>query len=111
MSEARQRGYAVELIFVGIDNPQTNIERVSERVAAGGHYVPDDDVRRRYTRSMENLPRAVASADRVTVFDNSSIGRPIQVLLIKAEVISVLVNDIPLWVVTHLGTLLQRGQE
>src|ERR1017187_3942550 len=34
--------------------PNGSIQRVRERVAQGGHDVPDADVRRRYTRSLTN---------------------------------------------------------
>ena len=42
----------------------------SRRVLAGGHNVPEMDVRRRYLRSLQNLS-AAGIADRVPLFDNS----------------------------------------
>lgn len=41
-------------------------------MARGGHDVPPQDVIRRFSRSLENLPKAVNLADRVTILDNSS---------------------------------------
>jgi predicted ABC-type ATPase len=41
MDQARQRGFAVHLIFVGTDNVQTNIDRIAVRVVQGGHHVPE----------------------------------------------------------------------
>jgi len=39
---------------------------------AGGHDVPEEDVRRRYKRSFENLPIAIKRADHTILFDNST---------------------------------------
>lgn len=54
MAEAKRKGWQVALICIGVDNVQTSIERVAQRVAAGGHNVPEEDIRRRYTRSLAN---------------------------------------------------------
>jgi predicted ABC-type ATPase len=48
---ARQAGYRISLVFVTLDSPKLCIARIRERVAQGGHYVPDVDVRRRFIRS------------------------------------------------------------
>ena len=68
---ARQRGFEVHLIYVSLDSPERNIQRVKERVAAGGHHVPDEDVRRRYERSLANLAEACRISSEATVYDNS----------------------------------------
>ena len=54
--------------------------RVASRAARGGHSVPYEDVIRRFARSLENLPKAIALADKATILDNSTQGyRLIQV--------------------------------
>ena len=54
--------------------------RVASRAARGGHSVPYEDVIRRFVRSLENLPKAIALADKATILDNSTQGyRLIQV--------------------------------
>lgn len=45
---------------------------LENRVLAGGHDVPEEDVRRRYRRSFENLPIAIKRADHAILFDNST---------------------------------------
>jgi predicted ABC-type ATPase len=37
-------------------------QRIAERVAQGGHYVPAEDVRRRYFRGLSNLEQVLADA-------------------------------------------------
>jgi predicted ABC-type ATPase len=51
LSEARNRGYYITLVFVTLDSPELCIARIRERVARGGHFVPDEDVRRRFHRA------------------------------------------------------------
>ena len=72
---AKAAGFFVQLFFVGIDNPNTNVERVALRVAQGGHAVPEDRIVARWGRTMELLHRAIGSAHRAFVFDNSAAGQ------------------------------------
>jgi len=72
LGELRQSGYEVFLFYYWLDSAELAIRRVAERVRAGGHHIPDDDVRRRYGRSVKNfldLYRPVA--DYWEVMDNS----------------------------------------
>lgn len=71
MRAARAIGFEVHLIFVALDTPERNIQRVRERVVQGGHDVSDEDIRRRYQRSFANLLAAVRVAHRSSLFDNS----------------------------------------
>jgi predicted ABC-type ATPase len=71
MRRARDAGFKVNLVFVGAQGADLSIARVAQRVAAGGHGVPPEDVRRRTVRSMVNLGPAIALADRAYVVDNT----------------------------------------
>ena len=46
----RNSGYLVTLHFIELATADMAVRRVAERVAAGGHDVPEADVRRRFTR-------------------------------------------------------------
>lgn len=72
MLDARDRGFEIVLVYIGTENVEINLARIRNRVLAGGHDVPEGDVRRRYKRSLENLPIAVKRADHVILFDNST---------------------------------------
>jgi len=52
---AQECGYEVILLFFYLPSPQLAIGRVAHRVRNGGHYVPDDEVIRRYYRGLKNL--------------------------------------------------------
>lgn len=41
--------------FIFAESPEILIERIAERVEKGGHFVPDEDVRRRFARGRENF--------------------------------------------------------
>ena len=80
MSEAKKKGYSIELVYIGLESSDLAWARVASRAARGGHSVPYEDVIRRFTRSLENLPKAIALADKATILDNSTQGyRLIQV--------------------------------
>jgi predicted ABC-type ATPase len=72
MLKARDRGFEVVLVYIGTNNVEINLLRIANRVLAGGHDVPEADVRRRYRRSLQNLPVAIQRADHVMLFDNSN---------------------------------------
>jgi predicted ABC-type ATPase len=59
------------LIYVLLDSPERNIERVRIRVAKGGHNVPKAKIAERYVRSLAQLPWFLRQADRAYIFDNS----------------------------------------
>ena len=50
-----EQGYDVHLIYLWLGSPEIAIARVQERVRAGGHYVPEATIRRRYKRGVENF--------------------------------------------------------
>ncbi len=55
LRECREAGYTVHLLFVWLRSPELAIERVAHRVAAGGHHIPEEVVRRRYVRGIQNF--------------------------------------------------------
>lgn len=65
-------GWRVELIYLALPNAEMSRLRVAERVAHGGHNIPDTDVARRFPRSLYNVLNIFASkADQSSCFMNS----------------------------------------
>jgi len=65
-------GYRFELLYVMLRSPELAVERVSRRVAGGGHAIPHSDIRRRFHRSAYNLfDRYIPLAHKWEVYDNS----------------------------------------
>jgi predicted ABC-type ATPase len=52
---AQEVGYKVTLLFIWLDSPLAAIQRVADRVAEGGHNIPEDVIARRYHRGIFNL--------------------------------------------------------
>jgi predicted ABC-type ATPase len=76
MARAKALGYRVLLVFVHLDDIDLNLARISQRVAAGGHDVPEDRVRSRAPRVIDNIASALPLADEVFFLDNSSAEDP-----------------------------------
>jgi predicted ABC-type ATPase len=56
--EARlAEGYRVHLVFLWLPSPDLAVTRVADRVARGGHGVPEEVVRRRYAAGLRNFFR------------------------------------------------------
>jgi predicted ABC-type ATPase len=72
MKEAKRSGYKINLAYIGIDDVSLSRTRVKTRVTKGGHNVPNEDIARRYERSINNLPKAFEVADRAYILDNST---------------------------------------
>lgn len=51
----REAGWRVELLFLALSRVEVSKARVAERVARGGHDVPNSDLERRFPRSLRNL--------------------------------------------------------
>lgn len=50
IEEARSRGYIVIVMHVGVESPDLSVARVKGPVGEGGHDVPEEKIRTRYTR-------------------------------------------------------------
>ncbi len=71
LERAKMLGYEVRCVYVLTCDENINVARVRARAAAGGHTVPEDKTRARYTRALRLLPRLIAVCDRILVYDNS----------------------------------------
>jgi predicted ABC-type ATPase len=95
--EARAEGYEIHLTFVALDSPERCIARIRTRALRGGHSVPDADVRRRYERSLSNLPAALYMVDIAKVYDNSGDKHRL-VLTVQSGVVIYRMATLPNWV-------------
>ena len=67
-------------------------------VAQGRHNLPQEDIRRRYARSLANLPAAIELADRATILDNSTVAGHQLVLIVENGRVVEQVRELPEWV-------------
>lgn len=71
MEKAREKGYFVVFLFVGLDSPEKSRARVTARVQKGGHDVPTAKINSRYPRVLENAREGVKIASLALLVDNS----------------------------------------
>jgi predicted ABC-type ATPase len=95
----QQRGYRVHLMFLWLRTADLAVSRVMDRVRAGGHHVPEDEVRRRYQAGLRNLFKLyIPLADGWKVLDNSETGGP-RVIATGRDSAHVVVSDANGWAV------------
>jgi len=74
LRKAKSHGYQVAAVFVWLPAVAMAVQRVRDRVIAGGHDVPIDVITRRYWRGLANFWNLYRPlADQWLVYDNSSI--------------------------------------
>ncbi len=81
LTQAKQTGYEITLVFIHVELAELNKRRVEHRVKHGGHNVPDDKVKSRIPRTIEHVKAARNIVDFLYVFDNSSAESPHRFLL------------------------------
>ncbi len=71
--EARQLGYTINLNFFWLIDPKLAIQRVANRVANGGHNIPEETILKRYALGITYFMNIYKDlADYSTLFDNSA---------------------------------------
>lgn len=74
LRKALRTGYELELHYLWLAKPEQAIARVRRRVRAGGHDVPDSDIRRRFERGLRHLLQDyLPVATRWIIWDNRNL--------------------------------------
>ncbi len=70
---AKRKGYRIVLIFFWLESVKLAIQRVKKRVKSGGHHIPVEVIKRRYSRGINNFFDLYKDkADSWVVIDNSA---------------------------------------
>ena len=79
---AQASGYKVHLLFFYLETPEQAIQRVAQRVSNGGHGIPEEVIRRRFKRGIDNLLHLyLPICDSVLIYNN--IKTPAQLIVRK----------------------------
>lgn len=102
--KAKELGYIIELHYIGVDSVDIAKKRVQDRVEAGGHGIPEEDVERRYEESryeesFRNLSIIIPYCDLVALYDNTSQFR--RFIIIKQGRVAVMSRNVPQWYKTR----------
>jgi predicted ABC-type ATPase len=76
LADAAAQGFEVRVWYVGLASPDLHMERVRNRVQAGGHDIPESSIRRRWRHSRLNLVQLLPHLTELRVFDNSADADP-----------------------------------
>ena len=101
MDRAKELGYNIATIFIGLSDVELSHLRVQKRVSEGGHNVPAEDINRRYSNILKNLPALLARSDVFAVFDNS-YKNPYQLILFADKNNVMYFQEYPEWLNTAL---------
>lgn len=97
VKRAQKAGYKVHLLFFCLESPEQAILRVAQRVAEGGHNIPEDVIRRRFARGIANLTHLyLPICDSALVYNNSH-GKPQIIAELEIETHSMIVYDKAIW--------------
>jgi predicted ABC-type ATPase len=55
IQDARSAGFEISIVNVFLNSADACVKRVAERVQKGGHAVSENDIRRRFLRSLANF--------------------------------------------------------
>lgn len=107
--EVAKKNFYTRLNYVGVDDPKINIARVKARVKAGGHFIDEETIKRRYQISRENLIQAILLNDETFIYDNSSDSPKIQLVISANKTVTKLVDKLPQWCEDLVNELLILG--
>lgn len=72
IGKIKKKGYDVMLVYFWLNSPDLAVERVKNRVMAGGHTIPENVIRRRYWSGINNLFNIyMPLSDRLLLINNS----------------------------------------
>ena len=102
ISQLKRAGYTVTIVFIFLKSAETSVARVRNRVQAGGHHVPTEDVIRRFYRSKHNFWYTYKDlADQWHLFYNSveyfqavAFGKNNQITVINEDFFELFMQDI-----------------
>ena len=93
--KAKEKGYSIELHYVGVDSVEIAEERVRFRVEHGGHGIPEQTIEKRYSESLQNLQKVLPLCDLAMLYDNTESFRRFAIYRRgKAARVS---HNVPLW--------------
>ncbi|MCQ2382997.1 MAG: zeta toxin family protein [Clostridia bacterium] len=70
--KAHNNNFKIIMFYVGLDSVETAISRIKKRTQIGGHYINENDVRRRYQNMSACFEGIIDYIDIIVFYDNSN---------------------------------------
>lgn len=105
ITNAKEKGYYIELHYIGVEDVNIVKERVVSRVRLGGHGIAEEDVERRYIDTFINLKNILPKCDLTAFYDNTREFRRFAIYkngnLVRAS------HNVPMWYKKFIETIEQ----
>ena len=118
IKRAKSDDYKIVFLYVFLSSVEQNIARVRQRVALGGHDVPESTIRRRYLKSIMNFEPVAKQSDQWELYYNGGTryellahGIHEQIKIINNPMYTSFVERRAKILSNHLLELAQRGAE
>lgn len=72
----RKNGFYLKLTYLALDSIEEAIRRVRIRVQNGGHFVSENEIKKRYFEGAKNLDTYFSFFDEVEIYDCSGYKKP-----------------------------------
>lgn len=102
----REAGYKVNMIFLGLDDPDLSELRVIDRTKEGGHYVPRSVIEDNFYGNLEKLNQHYKVLDTLEIIDTSESNHVLLVQLKNDKMVYCLgLDQLPRWFIKYLTNL------
>ncbi|MCI7767133.1 MAG: zeta toxin family protein [Oscillospiraceae bacterium] len=69
---ARERDYYIRLYYVAVSSAEESVRLIENRVSKGGHDIPEEDVKRRFSKRFDDLIAILPYCREVHFYDNEN---------------------------------------
>lgn len=98
VNKFKSAGFKVHLLFFALESINIARERVAIRYQSGGHFVPDDEIEKRYFKGYENLDKHFQEFDSILIIETSRENRkPQSIALIEMDKTVLSIHPTPLY--------------
>ncbi len=97
IQEGKNRGYRIYFWYLWLPDTLYAKDRVKWRAKEGGHFVPFNDITRRYNSSMENIFDFIKKSDKSIIIDGSGNGQSRFIAYINNKTLTIKLKDLLIW--------------
>lgn len=70
--KAKENDYYIRLFYVAVSSAEESLTRIGNRVKKGGHDIPSEDVKRRFSKRYDDLLAILPYCSEVHFYDNEN---------------------------------------
>jgi predicted ABC-type ATPase len=105
----KDKGYEVNMLYIGLGDIKQSMDRVTARVKSGGHFVDVDSVRYNYGEGLKNLTYFADRFDNLEFIDASGNLYELKSLLsVQRRQLAFLSPDLPEWARPAISNIIRH---